>query len=56
VRKTRPLLDVEASQEEAKQQFEKAWVAGELKDWEDSSEKKSQEQGTPGGIWCVACT
>ncbi|KAK1231827.1 Pre-mRNA-splicing factor sap61 [Marasmius sp. AFHP31] len=55
VRKTQPLQDIDASQEEAKQEFEKAWAAGEVKDWEDGSEKRAQEQGTSGGIWCVAC-
>ncbi|KAL0573126.1 Pre-mRNA-splicing factor sap61, partial [Marasmius crinis-equi] len=39
---------------EAKVEFEKSWTAGEVKDWEDSSEKK-QDQGESSGIWCVAC-
>ncbi|EEB94720.1 hypothetical protein MPER_06422, partial [Moniliophthora perniciosa FA553] len=35
-------------------EFEKCWNAGELKEWEDGSDKKEQNSA-PSGIWCSAC-
>ncbi|KAK7060445.1 Pre-mRNA-splicing factor sap61 [Paramarasmius palmivorus] len=54
VKRTQPLLDVETLQNEAKVEFEKQWEAGEFKDWEDGSDKKSQGDSSA-GIWCSAC-
>ncbi|KAF9268180.1 RNA splicing factor PRP9 [Marasmius fiardii PR-910] len=55
IKKSQPLLDVDALQEEARAEFKKSWEAGEMKDWENSSEKKSNAEGATSGIWCVAC-
>ncbi|ESK94462.1 rna splicing factor prp9 [Moniliophthora roreri MCA 2997] len=54
IKKTQPLLDVGTLQNEARVEFEKRWDAGELKEWEDGSDKKAQNDA-PSGIWCSAC-
>ncbi|KAK0499861.1 hypothetical protein EDD18DRAFT_1308197 [Armillaria luteobubalina] len=52
-KRTQPLVDVNAQQQEAETEFSKLWDAGELKAWEESS-PKVQANGESGGIWCSA--
>ncbi|PBL02766.1 hypothetical protein ARMGADRAFT_1006098 [Armillaria gallica] len=53
-KRTQPLVDINAQQQEAETEFTKLWDAGELKAWEEPN-PKSQANGESGGIWCSAC-
>ena len=50
------MVDVDAQQQAAEEEFEKNWEAKEITGWEDDEIDKTQPNGTEGGIWCSACT
>ncbi|KAF8631593.1 hypothetical protein AX15_002341 [Amanita polypyramis BW_CC] len=54
-KRTQPLVDVDAQQQAAEEEFEKNWEAKEMAEWEDVSTDKPQLNGTEGGILCSAC-
>ncbi|KAF8969490.1 hypothetical protein BDZ97DRAFT_1795888 [Flammula alnicola] len=55
-KKTQPLVDVDTRQRAAAAEFDKKWEADEIPGWGDSSESKSQANGSENsGIWCSAC-
>jgi len=52
VRRTQPLVNVDAQLADAEADFTKRWEAGEIEGW---GEVKSAEEGSNEGIWCPAC-
>ncbi|KAF8639817.1 hypothetical protein AX17_001074 [Amanita inopinata Kibby_2008] len=55
VKRTQPLVDIDAQQRTAEEEFEKRWEAREISDWEDVTIGESRPNGTDSGIWCSAC-
>lgn len=52
-KRTQPLVDVDALQTEASEEFEKLWEQGQISSWgEDASKPPESIEG----IWCAACT
>lgn len=48
-----PLEDPEELEEQAFEQFEKAWRADQVASWQSDSSKNGKQDGE--GIWCAAC-
>ncbi|KZV77152.1 RNA splicing factor PRP9 [Peniophora sp. CONT] len=53
MRRTQPLINVDAQQSDADAEFTRKWDADELPEWLE--EKKDVAQGSGEGVWCVAC-
>jgi splicing factor 3A subunit 3 len=54
MRRTQPLVDMDAKETAAIEEFEKKWEADELEGWTDAT-PKVQIDGSGEGIWCTAC-
>ena len=50
--RTQPLIDVEASQAQAAEEFDKLWKQGQITGWDDGTGGTTDGDG----IWCSACT
>jgi splicing factor 3A subunit 3 len=55
VKRTQPLVDIDAQQQAAEEEFEKNWAEKEIAGWEDVNIDKPQSNGSETGIWCPAC-
>ncbi|KAF8351610.1 hypothetical protein F5887DRAFT_1094502 [Amanita rubescens] len=55
VKRTQPLVDVNAQEQAAEEEFEKKWDAKEIIGWDEPSIDKPQSNGSESGIWCSAC-
>ncbi|PFH51384.1 hypothetical protein AMATHDRAFT_142586 [Amanita thiersii Skay4041] len=55
VKRTQPLVDVDAQERVAAEEFEKKWETKEIAGWEEISTSKHQTNGAEAGIWCSAC-
>lgn len=49
------MVDVDAQQQAAGEEFEKKWEEKEITGWEDVGIDKPQSNGSESGIWCSAC-
>ena len=49
------MVDVDAQEQAAEEDFEKKWNAQEILGWEEPSIDKAQSNGSESGIWCSAC-
>lgn len=50
-KRTQPLVDVDALEEQADEEFGVLWDAGQIVGWESVS----KQNGANEGIWCPAC-
>jgi len=50
-KRTQPLVDIDALQLKAEEEFETLWEGGEVVGWE----LDTKENGAGEGIWCTAC-
>ncbi|KAE8228372.1 hypothetical protein CF326_g6700 [Tilletia indica] len=62
LRKTQPLLDVDALERRIQEEIESAWEKGEARGWEDRGETlfgkgkaKASAEASSEAIWCEAC-
>ncbi|CAD6889671.1 unnamed protein product [Tilletia laevis] len=62
LRKTQPLLDVDALERRIREEAEQAWEKGEARGWEDRGESlygkgkaKASAEASSEAIWCEAC-
>jgi splicing factor 3A subunit 3 len=53
MRRTQPLVNIDAQLAEAEAEFDQKWEAGEIEGWGEV--KKAEESGANEGIWCPAC-
>ncbi|KAK2466083.1 hypothetical protein APHAL10511_001725 [Amanita phalloides] len=55
VKRTQPLVDVDAQRQVVEEEFENKWGAKEITGWEEVKVGKAQPNGSESGIWCLAC-
>ncbi|KAF8238901.1 RNA splicing factor PRP9 [Tricholoma matsutake] len=54
-KRTMPLVDVQAQQQEAEVEFNQKWEAGQVPGWEESKPKAQINGNGTAGIWCAVC-
>lgn len=54
-KKTMPLVDIDAQQREAEEDFEKKWDEGQITGWDENAPKAHANGQDGSGIWCSAC-